>query len=123
MSNFLFLGKMLASSARHWSAARLVRCSIARLFMIPLMIMCVLPRSNPIFSAEITSFAFSLILGLTNGILGGVPMIQASTKVEDRHRELTGKYMQSSDIQYCDGIQPKFYVIVYFVHYAEKICI
>ncbi|XP_018577817.1 equilibrative nucleoside transporter 4 [Anoplophora glabripennis] len=87
------LGKMLASSARYWTGARLVRCSVARLIMIPLMIMCVAPRANPIFSAEITAFTFSIFLGLTNGVLGSVPMIQAPTKVEDRHRELTGNMM------------------------------
>nr|XP_023012389.1 equilibrative nucleoside transporter 4 [Leptinotarsa decemlineata] len=86
------IGKMLAS-ARYWTGARLVRCSVARLIMIPLMIMCVAPRSHPIFSAEITALIFSLFLGLTNGILGSVPMIQAPTKVEDRHRELTGNMM------------------------------
>lgn len=85
------IGKMLASSARYWTGPRLVRCSIARLILIPLMIMCVAPRANPIFSAEITAFTFSIILGLTNGVLGSVPMIQAPTKVDDRHRELTGK--------------------------------
>nr|CAI5827488.1 unnamed protein product [Callosobruchus analis] len=87
------IGKMLASSARYWTGARLVRCSVARLIMIPLMIMCVAPRAHPTFSAEITAFTFSLFLGLTNGILGSVPMIQAPTKVDDRHRELTGNMM------------------------------
>ncbi|KAG5885213.1 hypothetical protein JTB14_012236 [Gonioctena quinquepunctata] len=86
------IGKMLAS-ARYWTGARMVRCSVARLIMIPLMVMCVAPRAHPIFSAEITAFTFSLFLGLTNGILGSVPMIQAPTKVDDRHRELTGNMM------------------------------
>lgn len=82
----------MASSARYWTGGRLVRCSVARLIMIPLMIMCVAPRSNPIFSAEVTAFLFSIFLGLSNGVLGSVPMIQAPTKVDDRHRELTGQY-------------------------------
>lgn len=55
------------------------------------MIMCVAPRPHPRFSAEITAFIYSVMLGLTNGILGSVPMIQAPSKVDDRHRELTGK--------------------------------
>ncbi|CAH1372668.1 equilibrative nucleoside transporter 4 isoform X1 [Tenebrio molitor] len=86
-------GKMLASSSRYWTGGRLVRCSVARLIMIPLMIMCVAPRASPIFSAEVTAFTFALILGFSNGILGSVPMIQAPSKVDDRYRELTGNMM------------------------------
>ncbi|KAL1517052.1 hypothetical protein ABEB36_000867 [Hypothenemus hampei] len=87
------IGKMIASGAGYWTGARLVKCSIIRLVLIPLMIMCVAPRESPRFSAEITAFINSILLGVTNGILGSVPMIQAPTKVEDRHRELTGNMM------------------------------
>lgn len=58
--------------------------------MIPLMLLCAMPRSKPVISTEIFPFVFALILGLSNGVLGSVPMIQAPSKVEDRHRELTG---------------------------------
>ncbi|XP_022904129.1 equilibrative nucleoside transporter 4 [Onthophagus taurus] len=87
------LGKMLAASSWHWTGSRLVRCSVARLIMIPLMLMCVIPKANPLLSAEIFAFVFALILGLSNGVLGSVPMIQAPSKVDDRHRELTGNMM------------------------------
>lgn len=63
-----------------------------RLLLVPLMIMCVAPRQGPRFTSELTACIYSIILGLTNGVLGSVPMIQAPTKVEDRHRELTGEY-------------------------------
>lgn len=84
------LGKMLAASSWQWTGARLVRCSVARLIMIPLMLMCATPRTNPVFASEVFPFSFALILGLSNGVLGSVPMIQAASKVDDRHRELTG---------------------------------
>ncbi|XP_076271622.1 equilibrative nucleoside transporter 3 isoform X2 [Rhynchophorus ferrugineus] len=87
------IGKMIASGARYWTGSRLVKCSVIRLILIPLMIMCVAPRQSPKFSAEITAFIFSVMLGLSNGILGSVPMIQAPSKVDDRHRELTGNMM------------------------------
>ncbi|XP_030757329.1 equilibrative nucleoside transporter 4 [Sitophilus oryzae] len=87
------IGKMAASGARYWTGSRLVKCSVIRLVLIPLMIMCVAPRHSPKFSAEITAFIFSVMLGLSNGILGSVPMIQAPSKVDDRHRELTGNMM------------------------------
>jgi hypothetical protein len=33
---------------------------------------------------------FSLLLGVTNGLVGSVPMIQAPSRVSEEHRELTG---------------------------------
>ncbi|KAK9679137.1 Nucleoside transporter [Popillia japonica] len=87
------LGKVLAASSWHWTGTRLVKCSAVRLLMIPLMLLCAVPRTGPIISTEIFPFIFALILGLTNGVLGSVPMIQAPSKVEDRHRELTGNMM------------------------------
>lgn len=86
------LGKALPSSMRYWTGQRLVHASVFRLLTIPLMIMCVAPRESPIFSSEITAFTLSIVLGLSNGVLGSVPMIQAPTKVEDRYREITGNY-------------------------------
>ncbi|KAJ8963875.1 hypothetical protein NQ317_011681 [Molorchus minor] len=79
---------MMASSARYWTGARLTDND-------PFDGYVWAPRGNPIFAAEITAFTFSLFLGLTNGILGSVPMIQAPTKVEDRYRELCGKFLTS----------------------------
>lgn len=87
------LGKMLAASSWHWTGNCLVKCSAVRLIMIPLMLLCAMPRSKPVISTEIFPFVFALILGLSNGVLGSVPMIQAPSKVEDRHRELTGNMM------------------------------
>ncbi|ERL86024.1 hypothetical protein D910_03438 [Dendroctonus ponderosae] len=88
------LGKTLASSsARFWTGKRLVKYSVMRLFLIPLVLMCLVPRKSFNFTAEITAFLYSIILGLTNGILGSLPMIQAPSKVDDRHRELTGNMM------------------------------
>lgn len=85
------LGKMFASSKRHIYESFILRSSVGRLIMIPLMIMCVAPKSKPIFSQEATAFMFAFILGFSNGILGSLPMIQAPSKVDVRYRELTGK--------------------------------
>lgn len=85
------LGKMLAATSWHWTGYKLVKCSVIRLIMIPLLLLCVVPRSSPIFHEEFLAFGFALTLGLSNGILGSVPMILAPSKVDERHRELTGK--------------------------------
>lgn len=40
---------------------------------------------------------FSMVLGLTNGLIGSIPMIQAPSKVSEENRELTGtKYIYQS---------------------------
>lgn len=84
------LGKMLSSSSAYWTGSRLVKCCIIRIILIPLILLCTIPRSAPVFSEEIFPFLFILILGLSNGVFGSVPIIQAPSKVEDYHRELTG---------------------------------
>lgn len=89
------IGKMLSSSSSHWTGGRLVRWCIVRIILIPLLLMCTVPRNSPIFSEVIFPFVFILILGLSNGVLGSVPIIQAPSKVEDYHRELTGEIHQT----------------------------
>lgn len=86
------VGKMLASSSSSWISGNLVCCSVGRLLLIPLMFMCVAPRSKPILGAEMTAFCFVLTLGFSNGILGSVPMINAPLKVDNRYRELCGDF-------------------------------
>lgn len=87
------LGKMLAATSWHWTGYKLVKCSVIRLIMIPLLLLCVIPRASPIFHEEFLAFGFALTLGLSNGILGSVPMILAPSKVDERHRELTGNFI------------------------------
>ncbi|GLV40804.1 Equilibrative nucleoside transporter 3 [Carabus blaptoides fortunei] len=86
------IGKILAAASWHWRADRLLRCSIARFVFIPLVLLCTAPRVHPFFSSEKFPLLFCLLLGLSNGVLGSVPMIQAPSRVPENHRELTGKY-------------------------------
>ncbi|XP_011310979.1 equilibrative nucleoside transporter 4 [Fopius arisanus] len=90
------LGKMLASISYDWTRSQLLYFSLARIFLIPLFLLCAIPRDNPILSAEGYPVLFSWLLGLTNGIVGSVPMIQAPSKVPEEHRELTGNIMTLS---------------------------
>ncbi|KAF5278954.1 hypothetical protein FQA39_LY05632 [Lamprigera yunnana] len=89
-------GKMISSSSSYWTGSRLVRFCIARIILIPLILMCAVRRTPFVFSEELFPFLFILILGLTNGVFGSVPIIQAPSKVEDYHRELTGNMMTLS---------------------------
>jgi len=57
---------------------------------------------------------FSLLLGVTNGLVGSVPMIQAPSRVSEEHRELTGNqnFMSASYRKlrnnYCSTFQVRF---------------
>ncbi|XP_015109665.1 equilibrative nucleoside transporter 4 [Diachasma alloeum] len=90
------LGKMLASIPYEWTRSQLLYFSVARVVLIPLFLLCAIPRQNPILAGEGYPLLFSWLLGLTNGIVGSVPMIQAPSKVPEEHRELTGNIMTLS---------------------------
>ncbi|XP_043284665.1 equilibrative nucleoside transporter 4 isoform X2 [Venturia canescens] len=90
------LGKVLASIPHEWTRTQLLYFSGARAVLIPLFLLCAIPRSAPILSGEGYPLVFSLLLGLTNGIVGSVPMIQAPSKVPEQYRELAGNIMTLS---------------------------
>ncbi|XP_056633979.1 equilibrative nucleoside transporter 4 isoform X1 [Diorhabda sublineata] len=88
------IGKLMAST-RYWTGPRLLKCSIARLTIIPAMALCAVPplTNFGFLSSDLLAFGYSIILGLSNGILGSVPMIQGPTKVPRCYRELAGNMM------------------------------
>uniref|UniRef100_A0A8C4Q0U2 Asolute carrier family 29 member 4b n=1 Tax=Eptatretus burgeri TaxID=7764 RepID=A0A8C4Q0U2_EPTBU len=90
------IGKIAAAGPRPNSPACLLTSSAARLILIPLFILCVLPRYEPTLSHPAWPCTFSSLLGLTNGYLSSVPMIQAPTRVTSSQRELAGNIMTVS---------------------------
>lgn len=88
--------QILASVPYDWTRRQLLGGSVARVLLVPLMMLCAAPRHSPIVPGEMTPLLLSGLLGLTNGVLGSVPMILAPTKVQDEHRELTGNIMTLS---------------------------
>lgn len=83
--------QIIASVPYDWSRAELVLMSLARIILVPLMLMCAAPRHSPLIPMESWAFIISATLGLTNGIFGSVPMILAPTKVAEEHKELAGE--------------------------------
>ena len=79
-----------------WTRRQLVGGSVARILLVPLLMLCAGPRVAPFVPGEATPLLLTALLGLTNGVLGSVPMILAPTKVPDDHRELTGNIMTLS---------------------------
>ncbi|XP_061456017.1 equilibrative nucleoside transporter 4 isoform X3 [Rhineura floridana] len=91
-----FVGKILAALPYDWRGTHLLVYSCLRVVFIPLFIMCVYPNGNPTFSHPAWPCVFSLLMGITNGYFGSVPMILAAGKVSPEQRELAGNTMTVS---------------------------
>ncbi|XP_038551287.1 equilibrative nucleoside transporter 4 isoform X2 [Micropterus salmoides] len=91
-----FVGKILAALPYDWSGGRLLFFSCLRVVFIPLFVMCVYPANAPTLSHPAWPCLFSLLMGVTNGYFGSVPMIQAAGKVPPEQRELAGNTMTVS---------------------------
>uniref|UniRef100_A0AAZ3SJV0 Equilibrative nucleoside transporter 4 n=1 Tax=Oncorhynchus tshawytscha TaxID=74940 RepID=A0AAZ3SJV0_ONCTS len=91
-----FVGKILAALPYEWTGGHLLLFSCLRVVFIPLLVMCVYPSSTPTLSHPAWPCLFSLLMGVTNGYFGSVPMIQAAGKVPLEQRELAGNTMTVS---------------------------
>ncbi|XP_048848288.1 LOW QUALITY PROTEIN: equilibrative nucleoside transporter 4-like [Brienomyrus brachyistius] len=91
-----FVGKILAAVPYDWKGARLLLFSSFRVVFIPLFIMCVYPAERPTLSHPAWPCLFSLLMGISNGYFGSVPMILAARKVPPEQRELAGNTMTVS---------------------------
>lgn len=83
--------QILAALPYEWNGVRLLFFSCIRVVFIPLFIMCVYPVPKPTLCHPAWPCVFSLLMGITNGYFGSVPMIQAAGKVPPEQRELAGK--------------------------------
>lgn len=83
--------QILAALPYDWSGGRLLFFSCLRVVFIPLFVMCVYPADAPTLSHPAWPCLFSLLMGVTNGYFGSVPMIQAAGKVPPEQRELAGE--------------------------------
>lgn len=91
-----FVGKILAACPYEWGGVQLLVCSCVRVLFLPLFVMCVSPAQRPLLAHPAWPCAFSLLLGISNGYLGSVPMIQAAGNVPPQQRELAGNTMTVS---------------------------
>lgn len=89
------LGKVLAASTMNMSRTKLVRLSVLRVLLVPTMVIAAQGQVHPaMYAKDVFAFMLSIVLGISNGILGSVPMIKAPSQVDDCYRELTGNYRQ-----------------------------
>lgn len=90
------IGKVMASFPYTWSRRQLILLSTMRIALVPLLLLCCAPRSQPIIAGEIPAFIFSAALGITNGLAGSLPMMLAPAKVPATLKEVTGNMMTLS---------------------------
>ncbi|XP_043097895.1 equilibrative nucleoside transporter 4 isoform X2 [Puntigrus tetrazona] len=91
-----FVGKILAACPYEWGGVQLLVCSCLRVLFLPLFVMCVSPVQRPLLAHPAWPCGLSLMLGISNGYLGSVPMIQAAGKVPLQQREVAGNTMTVS---------------------------
>ncbi|XP_078097106.1 equilibrative nucleoside transporter 4-like [Mustelus asterias] len=96
-----FVGKILAALPYDWKGVHLLIGSCTRVMFIPLFLLCVLPSDRPGFNHPAWPCVFSLLMGISNGYFGSVPMILAAGKVSPEQRELAGNTMT---VSYMSGL-------------------
>ena len=88
----------LALLPPHWSPTKLMVASLLRVVLVPLLLLCVAPSpSSPVISSGVAVWAiiFTLILGISNGYFGSLPMINVSAEVDNpQHKELASVSLQ-----------------------------
>lgn len=90
------IGKVMASFPYTWSRRQLILLSTMRIALVPLLLLCCAPRSQPVISGETPAFIFTAALGITNGLAGSLPMMLAPAKVPATLKEVTGNMMTLS---------------------------
>lgn len=83
--------QILAALPVDWRGTHLLACSCLRVVFIPLFILCVYPSGAPALRHPAWPCVFSLLMGISNGYFGSVPMILAAGKVSPKQRELAGE--------------------------------
>lgn len=83
--------QILAALPVDWRGPHLLACACLRLVFIPLFILCVYPSGAPALRHPAWPCVFSLLMGISNGYFGSVPMILAAGKVSPKQRELAGE--------------------------------
>ena len=93
-----FVAKWLAllPCSLKWSSLWLMVASIIRVIIVPVILLCIIPSpSRPVIggvAVVVVAVMFNFVLGVTNGFLGSLPMINVSKEVrKDKDREMAGQ--------------------------------
>jgi len=95
------LGKVLAGIQETWSRAELVLWPLSRIILVPVLAACAAPKHKPVIPGELAPLLVTVVLGLSNGVFGSLPMILAPNHLPDHQREHSGNLMT---IAYSGGL-------------------
>ncbi|ELT94395.1 hypothetical protein CAPTEDRAFT_204040 [Capitella teleta] len=90
---FDLFGKILSSLGNIWSGVQLMLWAVSRFLFVAVVLLCVMPLMHPMLSHEAYSCCFAALLGITNGYLASIFMIEAGLHMEDGRREVAGNIM------------------------------
>lgn len=99
--------QILAALPMDWQGTHLLACACLRVVFIPLFILCVYPSSTPALRHPAWPCILSLLMGISNGYFGSVPMILAAGKVSPKQRELAGKALLACRTVHCQAGKPR----------------
>jgi solute carrier family 29 (equilibrative nucleoside transporter) protein 4 len=91
-----FLSRLFARIPFHWKPRYLMLGSLARILLVPLFLLCVVPSptypviNHPLWLAAV----LSAMLGATNGYIGTLGMQYAPQMVDNNQKELTGWFLK-----------------------------
>nr|AKN21620.1 slc29a-2 [Schmidtea mediterranea] len=91
-----FIGKICTSIFRKTKGICLFICSLSRILLIPLIIICIIPHNAPVIYGDFWVLFLISILGLSNGYFGCQPMLQAPQIVKDNQKEVSGNLMTTA---------------------------
>ncbi|KAH9502056.1 hypothetical protein DERF_012855 [Dermatophagoides farinae] len=97
-----FFGKLMSTLFFRINHRYLLLIAFGRFILIPLFVWSILPHQQneeqPFFANAFWPISFTILLGITNGVFGSLPMILAPFKVNEQWREITGNLMTFSYI-------------------------
>lgn len=88
--------QMIAPLTYKMSQRTMLYLCVGRLILVPWLAMCALHGAKTTAMDDWWAMFLSMVLGVSNGVLGSVPMIVAPSKVPHQFRELTGNIMTLS---------------------------
>ena len=97
-----FFGKLMSTLFFRINHRYLLLIAFGRFILIPLFVWSILSHQQneeqPFFANAFWPISFTILLGITNGVFGSLPMILAPFKVNEQWREITGNLMTFSYI-------------------------
>ena len=94
------LPQVIGPYISHVTVNKLLVVTFARVLLFPLLMLCILPCDSPYLDTQYVevTIAISVVLGLTNGVVGTLSMSLAPKQVARKDQELAGRWSTISTV-------------------------